>query len=112
MIESSSTTGDWTYLVNPPPVVSREPLVDSTEVEESSALIPPHPLGVKPAGNQYTATENSRYGIGPVQILPDEILAILLEHFDAPTLVALGATSKFFYAFCRSDDLWKILFIE
>lgn len=87
---------------------------NSIDDEESSAAvsIPPHPLGVKPSGNAYTATRNARYAIGPLQILPDEVLAIFLESLDARLLRLLGATCKFLYAFTRSEELWKPLFIE
>jgi len=71
-----------------------------------------HPLGVKPSGNKYTATENARKAIGKFQILPDEILAILLEYLDSRLLRHLGSTCKALYAFCYLDDLWKALFIE
>jgi hypothetical protein len=84
------------------------------ELEESSLSlsIPSHPLGVKPSGNQYMATYNSRCAIGILQILPDEILVILLEYFDAQTLVQLRSTCKALYAFCSLEDLWKALFLE
>ncbi|CZS94347.1 related to phosphatidylserine-specific receptor [Rhynchosporium agropyri] len=84
----------------------------SMEEEESLQAIPPHPSGVKPAGNQYTATSIARNLIGSFQVFPDEILAIFLEYLDSQLLCALGSTCKFLYAFCRSDDLWKALFIE
>jgi hypothetical protein len=91
-------------------------MVDSrasrTSLEESSLAIPKHPLGVKPAGNSYTATSNAKTSIGPFQLFPDEIIAIFLEYLDAAQLRGFGSTCRFLYAFCRSDDLWKALFIE
>ncbi|KAB8302245.1 hypothetical protein EYC80_005688 [Monilinia laxa] len=87
-------------------------IAESVELEESSVSIPSHPLGVKPLGNQYTATSNARHATGPFQILPDEVLAILLESFDPEVLGLLGSTCKFLYAFCRSEEVWKPLFIE
>ncbi|KAK0100303.1 hypothetical protein ONS95_008261 [Cadophora gregata] len=84
----------------------------SLSIEESPNTIPPHPLGVKPAGNQYTASSIAKNSIGSFQAFPDEILAIFLEYLDSYKLRSLGATCKFLYAFCRSDDLWKALFIE
>lgn len=87
-------------------------LHESAEIEESSVSIPLHPLGVKPSGNQYTATSNARHAIGVFQLLPDEVVAILLESFDAELLSLLGSTCKFLYAFCRSEEFWKPLFIE
>jgi hypothetical protein len=86
--------------------------VDSLVHEEESSLIPLHPLGLKPSGNQYTATSNARYGIGSFQVLPDEIIAVFLEYLDSLGLRLLGSTCKALYAFCRSDDLWKTLLIE
>jgi len=80
--------------------------------EEESSVIPPHPLGLKPSGNQYTAVFNARQNIGGFQALPDEILMLLLESFDSYELILLGSTCKQMYAFCRADDLWKTLFIE
>ena len=92
-------------------------VVESTEsellaIEESSVSIPLHPLGVKPAGNQYTATSNARHRVGSFQIWPDEILALFLEYLDSQELRLLGSTCKFLYAFGRTEDLWKTLFIE
>lgn len=83
-----------------------------TPLEESSLSIPHHPLGVKPLGNKYTATSDGKKSVGYFQILPDEILAIFLEYLEAPELLLLGSACKFLYAFCRSDDIWKALFIE
>lgn len=80
--------------------------------EESPHSIPHHPLGIKPFGNQYTATYNSKSSAGSFKLFPDEILAIFLEYLDPNKLQLLGSTCKFLYAFSRSDELWKSLFIE
>jgi len=91
-------------------------LVDPEEAvvdeEESSLSIPLHPSGIKPSGNAYTATKNARHSTSYFQILPDEVLAILLEYLDSDKLRMIGSTCKALYAFCRVDDLWKTLFIE
>lgn len=81
-------------------------------LEESSISIPLHPSGVRPSGNQYTAQSNAKQRVGSFQILPDEILAIFLEYLESQELLLLGSACKFLYAFCRSEDLWKALFIE
>lgn len=87
--------------------------VESQALEEESSLIPSHPLAIKPSGNQYTATvSNARHSTGVFQVFPDEILSILLEYLDSNELLLLGSTCKALYAFCRSDELWKTLFIE
>ena len=88
--------------------IESEPLA----TEESFVSMPLHPLGVKPLGNQYTATSSARHRVGSFQLLPDEILAILLELLDSQELQSLGSTCKFLYAFCRVEDVWKALFIE
>ena len=89
---------------------------DSKVIEEvagaAASYIPPHPLGVKPMGNQYSATLNSKRAIGLCfQSWPDEILALFLESLGPDELIRLGSTCKFLYAFCRADDIWKSLFI-
>jgi len=104
-------------MIEDPEIVNAHPSggIDSlvpVVVEESPLSIPLHPLGVKPSGNQYTTSRNARHFAGAFQNLPDEILAIFLEYLDSSELCLLGSTCKALYAFCRSDDLWKALFIE
>ncbi|EKG22316.1 F-box domain cyclin-like protein [Macrophomina phaseolina MS6] len=79
---------------------------------EEPAAIPPHPLGVKPAGNALTANVNLKLHAGNFAVLPDELLAQFLECLDGPTLVRLGGTCKALYAFTRFDELWRALFTE
>lgn len=74
--------------------------------------IPTHPLGVKPSGNGLIASWNLRSAIGYLGLLPDELIALLLETLDAKTLRQLGQTCKALYAFTRSEELWKAVFIE
>ncbi|KAF6842355.1 F-box and domain-containing protein [Colletotrichum musicola] len=89
---------------------------DSNPLEDaviSNESIPTHPLEVKPLGNQYLSDRpNARKHIGVFKILPDEALMILLEYLDQRSLRYLGYASKFLYAFCHSDDLWKTIFLE
>ncbi|KAH7170630.1 hypothetical protein EDB81DRAFT_876656 [Dactylonectria macrodidyma] len=81
--------------------------------ELTAASIPLHPLGLKPLGNQYISTgRNARGSIGVWNMLPDEVMMLLLEHFESPELFTLGHTCKFLYAFCHSDELWKPLFLR
>ncbi|KAM0450336.1 hypothetical protein ACHAPV_004005 [Trichoderma viride] len=87
-------------------------LGDSTSVSHSDS-IPTHPLGVKPLGNQYLAKgPNARRSIGSWACLPEEILALVLEGFDKHSLLNLGSTCKFLYAFCHSEELWKALYLR
>ncbi|OGM43904.1 F-box and JmjC domain protein [Aspergillus bombycis] len=73
--------------------------------------IPGHPLGVKPSGNALLAEENLRAAIGTFNLLPDELILILLECLDGRSLLRIGQTCKAFYAFTRAEDFWKSLFI-
>lgn len=75
-------------------------------------VIPSHPLGVKPSGNALLATSNLRSAIGTWQLLPDELILMLLECLDGASLLAFGRTCKAFYAFTRAEELWKSLFIR
>lgn len=79
---------------------------------ESSDEIPCHPLGVKPSGNALTATRDLRAAIGAFNALPDEVILILFEYLDASSLLSIGRTCKALYAFTRSEELWKTLFIR
>ncbi|EAA29184.1 Clavaminate synthase-like protein [Neurospora crassa] len=82
----------------------------STAVESS---VPTHPLGIKPLGNKYFHTgTDARVNLGDLQVLPDEMLAQLLEYLDKRTLRLLGYACKFLYAQCSYDDLWKTIFLE
>lgn len=74
--------------------------------------LPSHPLGIKPAGNAYTATENIKSHCGLFARLPDELLSHILESFDADVLVRLGSTCRALYAFTRLDELWRALFVR
>lgn len=81
-------------------------------VDDSEVAIPCHPLSVKPSGNGLLANRYLRAAIGRFDALPDELILILLEYFDGPTLVSIGRTCKAFYAFTRAEELWKALFIR
>lgn len=80
--------------------------------EDVAIALPLHPLGVKPAGNAYTASESIKSRCGSFARLPDELLSHILESFDADTLIRLGSTCRALYAFTRLDDLWRALFVR
>ncbi|PVI08036.1 Clavaminate synthase-like protein [Periconia macrospinosa] len=82
------------------------------EPEELAAAVPTHPLHIKPAGNAYTASENVKTRSGSFSQLPDEVLSLLLESFDAETLIRLGSTCRALYAFTRLEELWRALFVS
>ena len=76
-----------------------------------SLAVPPHPLGIKPAGNAYAAEKNIRSAMGLFNTLPEDVLVQLLEFLDAPILRQMGCTCKALYAFTRLEELWKTLLI-
>ena len=82
------------------------------ENDQAFEVLPSHPLGVKPSGNALLATWSLRDAIGCFQILPDELILLLLEYLDGATLLRIGRTCKALYAFTRAEELWKALFIE
>ncbi|KAF1837538.1 F-box domain-containing protein [Decorospora gaudefroyi] len=78
----------------------------------AATAVPSHPLGIKPAGNAYTASENIKSRCGLFARLPDELLSHILESFEADVLIRLGSTCRALYAFTRLDDLWRTLFVS
>lgn len=84
---------------------------DDEEVA-AAAAVPSHPLGIKPAGNAYTARENIKSRCGLFACLPDELLSHILESFEADVLVRLGSTCRALYAYTRLDELWRALFVK
>jgi len=81
---------------------------------EHQDTVPSHPLGVKPQGNAYAVGSGAslRHSLGLFENLPDELLAHFLEYLGSEQLLTLGATCKSLYAFCKADDLWRVLFVE
>lgn len=71
-----------------------------------------HPLGVRPSGNAYLSNMNLKAACGTLAILPDEILAVLLEYLDAATLLRFGGACRALHALARSEELWKAFFTE
>jgi hypothetical protein len=80
--------------------------------EVVAIALPSHPLGVKPAGNAYTASENIKSRCGSFARLPDELLSHILESFEADTLIRLGSTCRALYAYTRLDEFWRALFVR
>ena len=88
-------------------------IASNGSIIHQSESIPSHPLGIKPLGNQYLSNgPNSRASLGLWGALPDETIMLILEHFDELSLLGLGSTCKFLYAFCYADELWKALFLS
>ena len=81
-------------------------------IGDNSVSVPSHPIGVKPTGNAYNATENLKSATGFLVALPDESIVQVLEYLDGSSLQKIGCTCKAMYAFSRLEDLWKTLCIE
>lgn len=57
--------------------------------ESESLIVPPHPLGIKPAGNVYDADVNMKAAMGLFALLPEETLIEVLEYLNATALQQL-----------------------
>lgn len=80
---------------------------------DSVPLIPVHPLGVKPLGNQYfSSVVPARRSLGQLVALPDEMILQILESLQAHDLLNVGVSCVFLFAFSRLDELWKSLYLE
>ncbi|KAK3117400.1 hypothetical protein LTR53_001314 [Teratosphaeriaceae sp. CCFEE 6253] len=79
--------------------------------KNDTTLVRKHPLGVRPLGNALTSAVNLKHACGRFALLPDELLAQLLELLHAKDLLLLGGTCRALHAFTRNDELWKALFI-
>lgn len=80
-------------------------------VEEQVVTVASHPLGIKPSSNAYMAQKNIRTAIGKLYSLPDDLIVQVLELLDASSLIDIGITCKFFFAFSRLEEIWKNLCI-
>lgn len=86
--------------------------LESRSNDDDPMAIPPHPLGIKPAGNAYSVKENIMASAGFFAILPEELIIQTFEHLDATALQQLQRSCKALYAFARLEDLWKTLYIK
>ena len=73
---------------------------------------PPHPRGVRPAGNAYTKVSNLKFNSGLFQLLPDEMIIEILELLGPDTLLKFGSTCKALFGFSRFEELWKNVIIR
>ena len=78
----------------------------------SESVVPQHPMGIKPTGNQFVAGNNIKAAAGMFSYLPDELLIQLLESLEPLPLLQLGATCKALYAFSRFEDIWRMQFLK
>ena len=80
--------------------------------QDEDIAVASHPLGIKPSGNAYTTVKNIKAAAGRLYSLPDEIVSRILELLDAYSLIRIGITCKFLYAFSRLEDLWKSFCVD
>lgn len=80
-----------------------------------------HPLNVKPSGNLILQTSSESDDtsklrsaqLGSLAILPDDLVMDLLGYVASPRdLHQLSLTSRFMYAFCYDEDMWKKLYVS
>lgn len=80
--------------------------------QSSEAIIPCHPLGIKPLGNLYMARHNIKEAAGLFYSIPDELLFQILEFLEPLQLLQLGTTCKALWAFSRHEDLWRTQYVK
>ena len=77
------------------------------------SVVPPHPQGIKPSGQVYLAKKIIMTAAGFFSVLPDELIAQILDSLDIPLLLQVGLTCKALWAFSRLDEsLWRTRFIK
>ncbi|KAF2772051.1 Clavaminate synthase-like protein [Teratosphaeria nubilosa] len=86
--------------------------VSDYEAPSNASLVERHPLGVRPSGNALTSDVNLKTACGRFAVLPDELLASLLEYLQAGDVLELGASCRALHAFTRNAELWRALFVE
>ena len=107
-VETAAETSSSSYISNH----SVQSVLESLRPVQSHDITPCHPLGVKPSGNGLTAAWDLRTAMGDFNALSDDAILVLLEYLDFSSVLKLGRTCKALYAFTRSEDLWKTLFIR
>lgn len=95
-----------------PRPAKRVKVTDPSAVEGEDSAVRRHPLRVRPSGNALTSQLNLKAACGGFAVLPDELLAQLLEILQAQDLLQLGATCRALHAFTRNEELWRALFVE
>lgn len=73
-----------------------------------------HPLGVRPLGNAWFdgAKNTRRDALGSFAGWDDTLLlSWVSDWLDTPSLVALSATSRFWYALCHTPSIWRDRFV-
>ena len=95
--------------------MTQNPLVDEPRLHPKKSLeavIPCHPLGIKPLGNLYMARQNIKEAAGLFYSIPDDLLLQILEFLEPLPLLQLGATCKALWAFSRHEDLWRTQYVK
>ncbi|KAI5954286.1 hypothetical protein KGF54_002061 [Candida jiufengensis] len=78
----------------------------------------PHPLNVKPSGNQYIVDDNElilkrKNLLGSFWVLPNDLILKIISYIDdIQTLINLSQTSRIFYALLYDEEKWKQIYIK
>ncbi|KAI0461635.1 hypothetical protein LJB42_004706 [Komagataella kurtzmanii] len=86
----------------------------------TSAVVPRHPLGVKPSGNLLLASHDSNYpdksqrrGFWTLMASNEQLMTRILQFIDFPLdLMKLGHTSRMMYAYTWNEELWRQLYMH
>lgn len=67
-----------------------------------------HPLGVKPLGNALFDNNNPRgKSLGYFAVFDDQLLTLVLSKLGPFAMSKLSRISKYLYAFCYHDEIWR-----
>ena len=109
---SRSMRGDGSSLDLPPLPVSGG---DDDGDDGGMSTLFDHPYGALPHGNKYASSDGGSdsvrtYGLGPIlRRLNDEQILSCLSYLDGPSLGRAATSSRFLYAACHHDELWRDL---
>ncbi|ODV92068.1 hypothetical protein CANCADRAFT_17313, partial [Tortispora caseinolytica NRRL Y-17796] len=80
----------------------------------TSYTVTRHYLGVLPEGNLLlSGSANPRSdSLGTLSILDDETILSIIQRLDCQDILQLQQTSKYMYALCDMNEVWKQLLIE
>ena len=113
MLQFSNETGLGEYgLLMDHDIQPQEAEFMTPKAQSSEAIIPCHPLGIKPSGNLYMARRNIKEAAGLFYSIPDDLLIQILEFLEPLPLLQLGATCKALWAFSRQEDLWRTQYVK
>lgn len=72
----------------------------------------PHPYGIRPFGNSFSAIYDARTSMGHFNILNDEVLLLVLSNLGAEACSRLACASRGFLGYSYEEGNWRQFCIE